>query len=192
MIQGATLNTGLRAGLRTELGMGAGLIDWGRLALTLLMLALGMLAIYIEAAPLGTGPQAPLSPDLLLAVVVYWSARRPRSTPLIGVFALGLVRDMLTDAPTGAGALALVLAAEFLRRRRHRLARGSFMLEWLALAAVSFGTAALVWLLITLSLTKPPFIAALFHQSLYTIMLYPLVVIALRWGLRISWPEARA
>lgn len=171
---------------------GPALIDPGRFALVFLMAALGMLAIYIEAAPLGTDPLAPPSPDLLLAVVVYWSARRPRAAPLIAVFMLGLVRDMLTDAPTGAGALALVFAAEFLRRIRYRLARGSFMLEWLALAAMSFGTAALSWLLITLTLTKPPFIAVLFHQSLYTIMLYPLVVIILRWGLRISWPEARA
>lgn len=167
-------------------------LEPGRLALTALMLALGLLAIYIEAAPLGTGALAPPSPDLLLAVVVYWSARRPRSTPLIGVFILGLVRDMLTDAPIGAGALALVLAAEFLRRTRYRLARGSFISEWLVLAAAAFGTSALLWLLITLTLTKPPFIAVLFHQSLYTIMLYPLVVVTLRWGLRISWPEARA
>lgn|SRR5690625_2020123 len=163
----------------------------GRMALVVLMCALGLLAIYIEAAPLGTGPLAPPSPDLLLAVVVYWSARRPRSTPLLAVFILGLVRDMLTDAPTGVGALALVFAAEFLRRIRHRLARSSFISEWLALAAAAFGTSLFAWLLITLTLTKPPFLAVLFHQSLYTIMLYPLVVVALRWGLRISWPEAR-
>ncbi|HUF57449.1 MAG TPA: hypothetical protein VMM55_12900, partial [Thermohalobaculum sp.] len=83
----------------------APLLDVARLARTGLMSVLGLLAIYVEAAPLGIGPSAPPSPDLLLCVIVYWTARRPGSTPLLAVFALGLVRDLLTDVPTGAGAL---------------------------------------------------------------------------------------
>ena len=165
-------------------------IDLGRLARTGVMLSLGLLAIYVEAAPLGIGPSAPPSPDLLLCVVVYWIVRRPDSTPLLAVFALGLVRDLVTDLPTGAGALALVLAAEVVRRSRHRLARGSFMLEWLTLSAAAFGTAAFLWLLIALTLTQPPYVIDLFHQSLYTVMAYPLIVVAFRWGLRISWRKA--
>lgn len=158
-----------------------------RLVRTGLMLALGMLAIYVEAAPLGTGPQAPPSPDLLLCVVIYWTVRRPGSTPLGAVFLLGLVRDLLTDVPTGAGALALVLAVEAVRRMRRRLARSSFVLEWLTAAAAALATAGLIWLLTTMALAQPPYVAALFHRSLYTIMAYPMVALAFRWVLRISW-----
>lgn len=165
----------------------AAFIDLARLARTMLMLTLGLLAIYVEAAPLGIGPSAPPSPDLLLCVTVYWTARRPGSTPLLAVFALGLVRDLMTDVPTGAGALSLVLAAEGVRRVRHRLARSSFVLEWTALALAALGTATLLWFLVALTLTQPPYVAALFHQALYTMMAYPLVVLALRWVLRISW-----
>ena len=167
--------------------MDLGLLDPARILRTALMLSLGLLAIYIEAAPLGIGPQAPPSPDLLLCVVVYWTARRPGSTPLLAVFGLGLVRDLLTDVPTGAGALSLVLAGEAVRRVRHRLARSSFVLEWLTLAGAALGTSMLLWLLTALTLTQPPYAIALFHQSLYTVMAYPLIVLAFRWVLRISW-----
>ena len=98
----------------------------------------------------------------------------------------------MTDLPTGAGALALVLAAEAVRRARHRLARASFMIEWLALSVAALCTAAFAWLLIALTLTQPPYAIALLHQSLYTIMVYPLIAAAFRWGLRISWRKAGA
>jgi rod shape-determining protein MreD len=168
----------------------AAFIDLARLARTTAMMVLGMLAIYVEAAPLGIGPAAPPSPDLLLCVVFYWTVRRPGSAALPAVFALGLVRDALTDVPMGAGALALVLMAEAVRQVRNRLARASFMLEWLTLSAAALGTAMFLWLLTALTLTQPPYVIALFHQSLYTIMAYPLVVFAFRWGLRISWRNA--
>lgn len=168
------------------------LIDPGRLARIGAMLCLGLLAVSVEVAPLGIGPSAPPSPDLLLCVVVYWTVRRPGSTPLLAVFGLGLVRDLLTDVPTGAGALSLVLAAEGIRHVRLRLARSSFLVEWLALAAAAFGTAALLWVLVALTLTQPPYVVALAHQSLYTIMAYPLIVAAFRWCLRISWRKGAA
>lgn len=163
-----------------------------RLIRTALMVCLGLVAVFIEAAPLGVGPEAPPSPDLLLCVVFFWTARRPESAPLPAIFALGLVRDLMADLPTGAGALTLVLAAEAVRALRPRLARSSFMLEWAALGAAALCTAALLWLLIVLTLTQPPYVEALFHQSLYTAMAYPVLAIAARWGLGISWRKAEA
>ncbi len=157
-----------------------------------LMLVVGVLAIYIEAAPLGIGPTAPPSPDLLLCVVVYWAANRPGSTPLLAVFALGLARDLMTDAPVGGGALALVLAAEAVKTLWQRRARAGFLVEWLVLAAAAFGTAAMMWLLVLLTLAQPPYLAVVFHQCLYTIMVYPLMAAAIRWGLRVSRRRAEA
>jgi rod shape-determining protein MreD len=164
----------------------AGWLDGAGLWRTALLFAVGLLAIYLEAAPLGVSPEAPPSPDLLLCVVVYWAAHGPASAPLIAVFMLGLVRDLLTDAPIGAGALALVLAAEAVKGVRRRLARGSFFLEWLALAGAALGTAALMWLLVLLTFAQPPYIADLFHQSLYTVMIYPLLAFTFRYALRVS------
>lgn len=157
---------------------------WFRmLALTIL----GILAIYIEAAPLGIGPVARPSPDLLLCVVAYWSLRRPGSSPLLLIFALGLSRDLLTDVPVGAGVLSLVLTAEFLKVWRKQIARASFPLEWTAVIAACIGSVALHWILMVVTFAQPPYVAPLAYQCLYTGMVYPVVVVVFRWLLQISW-----
>ena len=47
-------------------------------------------------------------------------------------------------------------------------------------------------MLIALTLTQPPYAIALFHQGLYTIMVYPLIVAAFRWGLRVAYQKTGA
>ncbi|MEM9139248.1 MAG: rod shape-determining protein MreD [Pseudomonadota bacterium] len=166
------------------------LFDPARLFRIALMVSLALVAIFAEAAPLGLSPTAPPSPDLLMCVLVYWSIRRPGSTPLLAVIALGLIRDFLTDVPIGAGALSLVLVTEVFKAQRHKLQRSSFVVEWMALAAAAFAATALVWLLVTLTLAQPPYLISLFHQCLYTAMVYPLMVVVFRWLLRITWRKA--
>lgn len=168
------------------------LLDPARLFRTALLLVLGMLAIFVEAAPLGLGPTAPPSPDLLMCVVVYWAIRRPGSTPLLAVFCLGLVRDLLTDVPLGAGTLALVIATEVFKSQRRHLQRTNFIVEWLALSFAALAATAFVWTLVVLTLAQPPYLIDLLHQCLYTTMVYPLIVVFLRWVLRISWRKAEA
>ena len=164
---------------------------WFRMAL---MATLAMCAIYAEAAPLGLGAGARPSPDLLLCVIAYWAVRRPGSTPMLLVFGLGLVRDLLTDLPVGAGALSLVLVAEALKRWRRALARSAFMLEWAVVALAALASTTLHWLLVVLMLAQPPYLFDLGLQCLYTAGAYPAIALIFRWLFRISWrkPEAVA
>lgn len=158
-----------------------------RLVRMMAVFVLGMLAIYIEAAPLGVPVDAPPSPDLLLCVVAYWSIRRPGSIPLMLVFLLGLTRDLVTDVPVGAGVLALVLISEGFKTWRRHLARLFFLIEWFWVAAASVAGTALVCLLMALTFAQPPYLMGLLHQSIYTSMIYPFLALVLRWGLRIDW-----
>lgn len=162
-------------------------IDGARFARMMFMLGLGVLAIYIEIAPLGIGPGARPSPDLVLCVVAYWAIRRPDSTPALLVFVLGLMRDLISDVPVGAGALSLVLAAEALKTWRRALARSGFLREWMAIFSAALATAALQWSLVLITLAQPPFLDQLLNQCLYTAMAYPVVAVLFRWVLRISW-----
>lgn len=163
------------------------LLDPGRIFRIVLLMVLGIVAIYAEAAPLGVGPTAPPSPDLLICVLVYWSIRRPGSVPLLAVFALGLIRDFLTDLPVGAGTLSLVIITELFKSQHHYLKRISFMKEWLAMTAAVFLSTAFVWMLVVLTLAQPPYVIELLHQCLYTMMIYPVIAMTLRWVFRISW-----
>ena len=166
----------------------AALTNPARLARMVLMALLCLIAIYAEAAPLGLGPSAPPSPDLLLCVVVYWTVRRPEATPLLAIFALGLMRDFITDAPLGAGALSLVIVTEILKAQRRRVQRSGFYLEWIALGLAVLGATAFQWLLVVLTFMQPPYLMDLLHQCLYTVMVYPALALLFRWVLRITWP----
>lgn len=163
-----------------------------RLARIGLLIFLGVIAIYLEAAPLGLATTAQPSPDLLLCVVAYWSIRRPGSTPVLLIFLLGAMRDLLTDVPDGAGALSLVLASEMLKHRRRRFMRANFAVEWTAVAIAALAVAAMHWVLVILTFARPPYLIDLVHQSVYTIMAYPLMALFFRWILRISWKRMEA
>lgn len=167
------------------------LLDPARLFRIALLLMLGTVAIFAEAAPLGLGPTAPPSPDLLMCILVYWSIRRPGSTPLLAVFALGLVRDFLTDVPLGAGTLSLVIVTELFKSQRYTLKRMNIFVEWIAVTVAAFLSTAFVWFLVVLTLAQPPYVTELVHQCLYTAMVYPLIAVTLRWVFRISWRKAK-
>ena len=58
-------------------------LDPARLMRMGLLTLIGMIAIFLEIAPLGLEATSRPSPDLLLCVVAYWSIRRPGSAPAI-------------------------------------------------------------------------------------------------------------
>lgn len=161
-----------------------------RLAHVAFVLALGLVAVSIEAAPLGFEADAWPSPDLLFCIVAYWSLRRPEAVPLIAVFAAGLARDLLTDAPVGAGVLTLVLAAEALRAAGRPLARRGFGAEWLAVAGGFAAVLIVQWLLVLLVLAHPPYLVELGQQWLITLALYPLLAAVFRWLFRVRRAKA--
>ena len=158
-----------------------------RLIRVALLLGLGLAAIFVEAAPLGLAADAIPSPDILFCVVAYWSTRRPGSTTLIAVFALGLTRDLMTDVPVGAGVLTLVFAAEFLKALGPGLSRRSFATEWLLLAAVLALVIMAQWLIVLVLLAHPPYLTDLIHQWLATMALYPVLALVFRWLFRVGW-----
>jgi len=164
-----------------------------RLILIALFMIIGLAAIFIEAAPLGLSADAYPSPDLLFCAVAFWSTRRPDVAALLAVFALGVARDLMTDAPVGAGVLTLVLASEFLKAVSNGLARRSLLTEYLLIAMVAGLVVLAQWLIVLVLLAHPPYLIDLFYQWLATVAVYPLVVLVFRWMFRIRWrkPVAR-
>jgi rod shape-determining protein MreD len=156
------------------------------------MLTMGLLAIGLEAAPLGLAADAWPSPDLLFCIVAYWSTRRPETAVLPVVFALGLTRDLITDVPAGAGLLTLVLASEFLKALGPALARRNFASEWALMALVLAIMILSQWLIVLLSLAHPPYLTQLGAHWLTSMAVYPPLAFVFRWLFRIGWPKTPA
>lgn len=151
----------------------------------------GAAAILIETAPVGTAPRALPAPSLLFLAVGVVAVRRPEAVPVPVVLVLGLARDLIGDGPPGAGALALVLGTEVLRRLGPRLARGPLAREWAGVAAVALAAFALKYLLVLAVLAQPPYVMAVVRQWAITVAFWPLVFLALRWGLGFRAPRPR-
>lgn len=157
-----------------------------------LMIGLGLLAIFAELAPLGHHSEAQPSPDLLFLVVAFFSVRRPGTAWLLIVFALGLTRDLLADAPVGAGALSLVLASEALKSLNPRLRRSSIALEILVVGLAAGIMLFVQWLAVLLTFLPPPPANQLIQQWLVTAAIYPLLALVFRWLLGIGWRKTAA
>lgn len=162
-------------------------VNTSRVARLVLLLTLGLLAIFAEAAPLGHAAGARPSPDLLFLVIAYFSIRRPGTALVLAVFALGLARDLLTDTPVGIAALALVGASEALKSLAPSLRRASFMAEVLAIAVALAGTLVVQWLAVVLTFLPPPPLIVLIQQWGITVAIYPVLALVLRWMFRIGW-----
>ncbi len=160
-------------------GATAGWLDRGRLLRTALLGIAGLVAVAIEAAPVGLGAGALPSPDLLLCVVALWALRAAAETPALLVFALGLVRDLVTDLPVGLGALALVAAAEALKTQRVAIARQPAVVTVLAVALAASLMALGLWLALVVSFVEPPALVDLAMQVGTTAIAFPVVALLL-------------
>ena len=154
-----------------------------------IFLGLGVVAVEAALIPLGPGG-ALVAPDLLFGLVVAWVIRRPATAPFWAVVALGLFADLMMSRPLGLGALGLVLASEWFRRRAARFQARPFPLEWLAVTLAFAAMLAGMELALALVFADGPGFAALARYAVTTALAYPLIVLGLTWCLNLRAPAA--
>ncbi len=161
-----------------------------RFAETAVLAGLGIVAVQAPLIPLGPGGGL-VAPDLLYGLVVAWVIRRPKTTPIWIVLALGLFADLMLSRPLGLGALGLVLAAEWFRARAARFHGVPFLIEWLAAVAGYAVVLAGMKLALEITFADPPGLGALLRYLLATALAYPLIVFGLTWCLRLRAPRVQ-
>ncbi|MBN8891846.1 MAG: hypothetical protein ABS99_06330 [Acetobacteraceae bacterium SCN 69-10] len=138
------------------------------------------LLLLMMAAPLGLTGQAALQAAVGLACVFFWSLYRPASMPPMAVFLLGLLADLLSDAPVGVAVLTLLVLHGMAMRWRRVLARQGFLVVWLVFSGLALGAALLEWLL-TAALTfrllppGPAIFLGVLAAGLYPVLAVPLI-----------------
>ncbi len=139
--------------------------------------AIALLLIFFHLLPLSTLPSRWAPPDLLMALAMAWSLRRPDFVPAVLLGATLLMADMLYQRPPGLYALLVVLGCEFLKSRVLPHRETAFAAEWLAVAVVMGGIVVLNRTILTILAVAQPSLGLTLIQALLTIAAYPLVVI---------------
>ena len=153
--------------------------------LRLLFVAVIFSVLMLSILPLETLPRRIAGPDLILALTVAWTIRRPELVPTMLVGAVLLLSDFLLQRPPGLYAAMAVVACEMLKRRSRGLRELAFPAEW-AMASVAM-VAVIIGYQIALGifLIAPMQLQLALTQAISTIVAYaPLAGLLRLMGLR--------
>lgn len=140
------------------------------------MLLPGLLAlvlILVGMVPIRLADLTPISPWLLLILVYFWTVHRPDLLPVWGIFALGLLSDLLSGGPVGPGTFTLLLIYAVVRAQRRYILPHSFVVQWIVFAVIAMLAEALLFLSQMIALRAILTVEPPAFQALLTIAIYP-------------------
>lgn len=137
-----------------------------------------------------TGPSLATwpAPDLMLALTLAWVVRRPDLLPAPLIAGYVFLEDILLMRPPGLWALLVLATTEFLRRRNPTLRGLVFWLEYALIAALMLGLFTVNRLVLGIVMVPQPPLGLSLAQIVGTVLLYPVVVAALHFGLGLRKP----
>ncbi len=154
----------------------------------LLFIGLALLLLFLRLLPLGSNAGRFPGPDLLLCVIMAWVMRRPDYLPVWLIAAVVLAEDLILMRPPGLWTALVVMTSEFVRSRAALTRELNFVIEWLLVSGLMVAMLLAYRLAFTLALLpQPPFGFAVV-QVTWSVLAYPLVVVASRLVLDLKKP----
>jgi rod shape-determining protein MreD len=146
-------------------------------------IAITMVILFLQLMPLSPSAGHFPGPDLTLTLTMAWVLRRPEYVPALSIVAIFLLQDMMFMRPPGLWTLLVLLGAEFLRSRETSLRDLPFVLEWLVVAGVLCAMVLANRLVHALVMIPQPGLGTELLRMLMTLLAYPVVVAATRFGI---------
>lgn len=140
-------------------------------------LAISLIIIFFHLIPLETAPRKWAPPDLLIALALAWTARRPDFVPTLSVAAVMLMADLLFQRPPGLMSLLLVLGCEYVRSRSVGHGETSFLAEWFIVCFAIVAMTLLDRLVLAIMLVERAPLSLHLIQMVLTMAVYPLVAL---------------
>ncbi len=153
-----------------------------------IFLALALVIMFLRLLPLGTEAGRLPGPDILLSVMLAWVMRRPDYLPVVMITVIVLLEDVILMRPPGLWTALVVLATEFLRSRAALTRELSFAVEWMLIAGLMVGLLLGYRLFFAVAFLPQPAFGFAMTQTLWSILCYPLVVMASRLILDLRKP----
>lgn len=142
-----------------------------KLVPALLVMALAVMVV-LPTRLLLTGEWAPM---LVLQGVFYWCVYLPESMPLLFLFMLGLLQDMLYKTPLGMSSLLYMGTSYLVYSHRSRVGKAAFIAVWLGFAVVAACVCVVEWSIMSLYYNHGYSFALPATRWLITVTTYPLL-----------------
>jgi rod shape-determining protein MreD len=136
---------------------------------------LTLLLMLFAQTPTHLPGLARATPMYGLAAVYFWSIYRPNLMGYGAGFGLGLLEDLLTDAPIGIDSLVLLACQYVVFHQQKFFNAKPFGVMWAAFAVLAVGAGLLKWLLIGLISTAFTRFGDVTMSVLLTVAIYPIV-----------------
>lgn len=136
--------------------------------------------LFVRLLPLGSVAGDWPGPDILLCVIMAWAMRRPDFLPVWLLVLVLLMEDMILMRPPGLWTALVLIAVEFIRSRVALTRELAFIAEWALVAGLMVACLLAYRLIFTLSFLPQPGFGFALLQVLWSILCYPVVVIASR------------
>ncbi|OYW57522.1 MAG: rod shape-determining protein MreD [Rhodobacterales bacterium 12-65-15] len=153
-----------------------------------LFLGLAFLILFFRLLPLGQTPGSLPGPDLLLCLIMAWMVRRPEFLPLPIILVVILIEDFLLMRPPGLWTALMVVATEFLRSRVALTRELNFPVEWMLISGIMLGLMVAYRLILAVTFVPQPGFGVVLVQTLWSIVIYPAVVLASQVALNLYKP----
>lgn len=133
------------------------------------------LLLLVTRVPFRASDMSMYVPLISLSFAFYFTIHRPRFTPILSLFLLGLVDDFLAGGVIGLTSLILVSVPALLLNQRRFFRNRSFVVAWAGFALVCLGASAVIWLVEAFRIGAPisPFPAIV--QMAMTLLAYPVL-----------------
>lgn len=139
--------------------------------------------MFIKLLPLDSVPGRFPGPDLLMALTFAWISRRPEHVPFLSVVIVFFLNDMIFLKPPGLWTLIVLGASEFLRSNTFLTRDMPLLAEWGVVAVVMIMAMACEQLMLVLFILPNAGLGPSLFQIFATILVYPAMVLALKYGL---------
>lgn len=112
----------------------------------LLPIATTMLAALLSIEPIRIPGYSALSPAFMLMAAYHWTIYRPELLPPLSLFLIGIVYDLLADAPIGVTSLLLLGARAVVLGHRRLFLNRPFPFVWAGFAILTGAAMLFSWL----------------------------------------------
>ena len=154
----------------------------------IVFVGIALVLLFLRLLPLGSVAGHWPGPDLLVCLTLVWVMRRPDYLPALLIAFVFLAEDLILLRPPGLWTAIILLATEFLRARAALTRELNFVVEWMLVAGLMVAMLLAYRLIFTISLLPQPGFGFALVQTIWSVLCYPVVVMASTLALDLRKP----